>query len=37
MPAARRFSEHGAVGAGVEIPETGQITVSARAVHGVAD
>ena len=37
MPAARRFSEHGAVGAGVEIPETGQITVSARSVHGVME
>jgi DNA recombination protein RmuC len=36
IPGARRFAEYGAVSEGSEIPQLGQVTLSARAVH-VAD
>jgi DNA recombination protein RmuC len=35
MPAARRLAEHGAAGAGIELPEADQITVSARLVSAL--
>jgi DNA recombination protein RmuC len=37
LPAARRMAEHGAAGAGVELPDAAQITVSARALHADVD
>jgi DNA recombination protein RmuC len=37
MPAARRLADHGAAGAGLELPEADQITVSARLVAVAGD